>query len=455
METNKNIYSKNFTINCLWKIAILNLIFLFSLPVQSQEIYNKVIGSENLMDSKYWEYWNPQVQKSIDVNIERNRKSDAVFKIDDVAPGTEVEVVQTSHEFIFGGNIFLFDDLGTEESNSRYRGVFQNLFNAATIPFYWKTLEPEKGRTRYREESTYEYRRPPTDPVVDFCESNGVNMNGHTIIYGMRKWGHPVWMPEDREQMEIYFEQHIKELAARYKDRIHRWDVVNEPTDQANRGVMPDDYTFKSFTWADKYFLPNVKLNINDSNITWDMTMYRRYKEVIRNLISRGVVIDQVGLQMHVFNLEKIRKGDEYVTPDHILERLDYMSEVGLPIHISEVTIAAPDNGENGQKIQAVVARNFYRLLFSYENVMGITWWNVVDGGAAAGEPSYSGLLDENINSKLVYNVLEELINNEWKTSTKVRVEDDGTIRFRGFRGKYKISWKDKYGSWHTRNFLL
>ncbi len=61
-------------------------------------------------------------------------------------------------------------------------------------------------------------------------------------------------MPEDRKAMEPLFEKHVKELAERYGGRVQRWDVVNESIDQANRGLMPDDYTFKTFVWADKYF---------------------------------------------------------------------------------------------------------------------------------------------------------------------------------------------------------
>ncbi len=83
-------------------------------------------------------------------------------------------------------NCFLFGDLKTPEKNKRYAETFGTLFNAVTVPFYWKTLEPEQGKPRYTADSPYEYRRPPTDPVVAYMESRGVNINGHAIIYGMR-----------------------------------------------------------------------------------------------------------------------------------------------------------------------------------------------------------------------------------------------------------------------------
>ena len=54
----------------------------------------------------------------------------------------------------------------------------------------------------------------------------------------------------------------------------------------------------------------------------------------------------------------------------------------------SEVTDSAPDDTSVGHTVPAAIIRNLSRLLFSYPASMGITWWNVVDGGAASGESS-------------------------------------------------------------------
>lgn len=434
-------------------LLVFIILTLFCSCLSAQQETNKMV-----MNSNYWEFWNSEVQIKIDDDIENYRKADAILKFKDLPVGTEIKVEQLSHDFLFGGNIFLYGDCGTPEKNKRYEDTFGSLFNAATVPFYWKTLEQEQGKPRYKAGSSYEYRRPPTDPVVDFCESKGINMNGHAIIYGMRKWGHPTWMPEDRKKMEEHFEKHIGELAERYKDRIQRWDVVNEPTDQANRGIMPDDYTYKSFLWAMKYFPDSVKLNINDSDMHWDMTLYRRYLEIVRNLIDRGIRLDYVGMQMHIFNPEESRKianGADILTPKKIYERLDYMSEAERPLHVSEVTVSAPDNTEEGKIIQAKIAENLYRLWFSHEKVMGITWWNVVDGGAAQGEPSTSGIYDTAMNRKPVYDVLDKLINQEWKTSITLKTPEDGILKFRGFKGKYLVRWKDKSGKIQNADFYL
>ncbi len=413
-------------------------------------------NTNDVMSNAYRELWNDDIQKVIDQNIEKYRKADAFLNLETIPAGTSIEIEQISHSFLFGGNIFLFGHFDTPEKNKKYEDTYGNLFNAATIAFYWKTLEPEQGKPRYEANSPYEYRRPATDPVVQFCESKGINMNGHAIIYGMRRWGHPSWMPEDRKLMEPYFEAHVKELAERYKDRIQRWDVVNESIDQANRGLMPDDYTYKTFSWAMKYFPESVKFNINDCDMHWGPS--RRYVEIIRDLIDRNITIDNVGVQMHIFNpseSKEIANGKDILSPAKNYAVLDCLTDTERPIHISEVTVSAPDDSDNGKLIQAEIAKNLYRLWFSYPTVMGITWWNVVDGGAAPGEPSTSGLYNSKMEPKPVYYALDNLINHVWKTKITTKKKKNSEFNFRGFKGEYLVKWRDKKGTLHTKKFSL
>jgi hypothetical protein len=78
--------------------------------------------------------------------------------------------------------------------------------------------------------------------------------------------------------------------------------------------------------------------------------------------------------------------------------------------------------------------------------MMGITWWNVVDDCGAPGEPSVSGLFTRNMDPKQSFYALDNLINHEWKTNTIVKVGKNGDIKFRGFRGRYHITYMDKSG---------
>lgn len=413
------------------------------------------LSAQNVMSEEYRRLWNDSVQLTIEQNIEKYRKTDVEITLPDVKPGSAVTVEQLTSDFLFGSNIFLYGQLDTPQKNQRYADTFGQLFNQATIAFYWKTLEPEKGQLRFTADSPYEYRRPPTDPIVDFCQQKGIYMKGHAIIYGIRSWGHPTWMPEDRKEMEREFEIHVKTLAERYGNRIQNWDVVNECYDQANRGLMPDDYVYKTYRWAMQYFPQGVTFNTNECDMHWGPT--KRYVEIVRDLIDRGIQVDNCGVQMHIFNPEEalqIARGEnQSLSPQKLWATLDCLMETGRPTLISEVTISAPDDSEHGRAVQKELTKDLYRLWFSHPNVKGITWWNLIDGGAAPGEPSYSGLLDKDGNPKPSYQVLDSLINDEWKTRLELKADKKGRIAFRGFRGQYKITYKNLKGKIVTMDY--
>ena len=141
--------------------------FLHSVAVLAAICTRTALAQTNapVISDAYKALWDdPAAQARIEKGIRENRMAAAVLSLPSVKPGTEVTVEQTRHAFLFGGNTFLFGDLKTPEKNRRYAETFGTLFNAATVAFYWKTLEKEQGKPRFAEGSSYEYRRPPPDP---------------------------------------------------------------------------------------------------------------------------------------------------------------------------------------------------------------------------------------------------------------------------------------------------
>lgn len=460
------------TFNRILTIAVVGLVCALSASsFAQQEPSDSYKPNAAVMSPKYFEFWNADVQAKIDADIEKNRKANAVVELPASAAGAEIKVEQITHKFRFGSNMFVFGQLRTPELNDAYKSLYGDLWNSGTVAFYWKTLEFEQGRVRFEgnQYDTPEYwanskdpkqerhwRRPPTDRCVDFLNSKGLYVHGHAMIYGMRRWGHPDWAPEDRKELEKLFEEHIKLLCQRYGDRVQEWDVVNECIDQANRGIMPDDYTYKCFKWAEKYLPASVRLSTNECDMSWGPN--RRYVEIVRDLVDRGAKVDLMGVQKHFFNpkaVASIANGADSHTPAFMYSVLDCMAEAERPIHISEITIPVPTDDARGRDIQAVVAYNLYRLWFSYPNVEGITWWNSIDGGGAPGEPTTSGVLDVNGEKKPVYYALDQLINHDWKTNLTVKADETGTVTFRGFRGKYRLTWTDASGTVQTKEVVV
>lgn len=484
------------------------------------------ITETNVMSDAYWALWNEDVQKKIDQDIDRFRKADATVYLPGTDANTIINVEQISHDFIFGANIFNFNQLGTSERNKRYKDLFGSLFNSGTVAFYWGPFEQQPNRPRFREEfwdteefwngidnpkSQPHWRRPASDPVVEFLEDNDIRIHGHPMVWGSRRWQHPEWIfdhapdherkiierwggittttdggikpssdkmtqeykdltsaqiaaqiPEYTEKMQRIFDKRIHELSNHYGSRIHSWDIVNESaTDyslgvmepgekitKSHYGIMPGDYTYEAFKLAQKLLPDDVQLNINDYKND------QSYVDQTKDLMARGINIEILGSQLHFFNPQQaldIASGKPIETPEKVWAKMNTLSQAGLPIHLSEFTITAPGDDERGRNIQAVIARNLYRLWFSVENMMGITWWNIVDDCGAPGEPTTSGLFTRNMEPKPSYFALNKLINEEWKTNLELKANTSSQIKFRGFKGKYRITWRDASGESHEK----
>jgi GH35 family endo-1,4-beta-xylanase len=410
-----------------------------------------------MITSAYKKLWNdPALQSRIDEGIRQNRQSEATVetKSYDGKPlsGVSIRVQQQSSPFHFGANIFKLDDYPHAESNRRYEEAFCALFNGATVPFYWRTLEPEQGRPRYKATSKPRIvRRPPPDLVVEFCEKHGLRMHGHTLLWNFRKWSVPDWLPEDPDEARPFWEKRFREIGERYGHVIKNWDVVNEAAGFFDKPVekgsahypMFENYERKAFEWAARFMPDDCRLDINETTGAWDLKENGdRFTRLIEQLMRENARVGGIGLQFHLFSdadLHRALRG-ELFRPDELFKALDHYGQFGKPIHVSEITLTSPGNTLEGLEAQAEVARNFYRLWFSHHSVTGISWWNLPDGAAAQGEHRvYSGLLFEDLRPKPAYEVLKHLIHREWKTDLTGETDAEGKFHFQGFHGTYLV----------------
>ena len=308
---------------------------------------------------------------------------------------------------------------------------------------------------------------------------------GSSARFGYNKFWRKAWTEAFRKVTEEEVERNAPVFTARMREIFRKrvndvardfgavadsWDVVNESSlDWANYrksrtgrkvwrsryGLMPGDYPLHALLDAKAVFPRRAKLAINDYNIKDD------FLAQVKDLEQEGARIDIVGCQMHIFatnDCMRLARGSTnavwVATPGTIANRLDMMARTGKQLHISEVTIAAPGADRRSRDIQAILTRNIYRKWFSHPQVMGITWWNTVDGGGVKGEPLVSGLFTRDMRKKPAYHALDQLINREWMTRTAVPAKD-GAVSFRGFRGRYRISWFDAGGIRHEKTVVL
>lgn len=402
-------------------------------------------------------------EKRYTEGIEKHRKGDISITVKDQsgAPvkNAKIEIKQKSHEFKYGANIFMLDELESEEKNNKYKEIMADFGNMATLPFYWDALEPEKGKPRYDKNSKKIYRRPPIDLIIEFCEKHNIEPREHALAYDHF---FPAWLKDSSvEEVKDALENRCKEIADRYKDKIPTIEVTNEmfwPNGHTSFYKEPD-FVQWCFKTAEKYF-PKNQLVINEyTHACWLKRDEQSYPDIIENTLKNGARIDAIGMQYHMF----FKKDDEYketrqfYCPEQLYNQMDFYAKFGKPLQITEVTIPAYSWNDEDEEIQAKIIEILYKIWFSHESVEQIIYWNMIDGYAHVADATpekisetqgnmsvgenyfHGGLLRFDMTPKPAYYTIKNLFEKVWHTEENLLTDESGTINLKGFFGDYDI----------------
>lgn len=382
-----------------------------------------------------------------DARIQKHRTADAVVSLISKSggafpAGTKVRIEQTRHAFLFGSNVFNLGRLRTQQDNDTYARRFAELFNFATLAFYWWNYEPQRGQPNYERS-----RRS-----AEWCWEHGIVPKGHPLAWN---WVDPSWLPEDLDAVMQLQIDRISQCARHFKGQIQYWDVVNEAThydrpELKNRqavkltaaiakvGVGP--YVREAFRAA-RQASPQAKLIINDYRLDADFE-----NRVLKQLVDEKgePLYDVIGLQSH--------QHGGAMPIENVWATCERFGKYRKPLHWTETTFVSGEQGHNlaerrpgfqwqstpeGEKRQAEDVTRFYTLLFSHPAVEAITWWDFSDQGAWQRAPA--GLLRKDMSAKPAYEALLKLVKGKWWTRTDATVQQDGTLRFHGFYGEYRV----------------
>ena len=397
------------------------------------------------------DYVNDRVKNGIENNRKGYAHISVIDKNGEPVKNAQIKVVQKNHKFKHGANLFMLDELESEEKNKKYKDYFKDAFNIATVPFYWSDLEPERGKPRYDKDSPKVYRRPAPDLCIEFCEKNGIEPREHALAYDHF---FPEWLDKnDVIAAKKELERRYAEISQRYADKIPTIEVTNETFWPQGKTALyeENDFVEYCFKLAEKYF-PHNKLSINEYSGVWCGPIRNRvyYYSQIERAIRNGARIDAVGMQYHMFNRleDEYKATREHYDPVRLFNVLDKYSEFGLPIQITEVTIPAYTQEAEDEELQAEIIKQLYSIWFSHKNVEQIIYWNLVDGYAAfakqgdmaSGENYYrGGLIRFDFTPKPAYYMVKDLFTKEWITNADVVTDDAGKCGFKGFYGEYDV----------------
>lgn len=255
-------------------------------------------------------------------------------------------------------------------------------FNSITAENYmkWGVLAPNVGR--------YDFRR--ADALAAFAGSRGVRLRGHTLIWRDQQpadlRAQALAAADPAAHMRRLFEEHIGTVVGRYRDQIESWDVVNEPLAALGSSVdrnlfvrtLGDDYIDVAFALA-READPDALLFLNEFFLVHDAADSRvaAFRELVVDLLERGVPIDGVGIQGHFYGL--LAERPERAALEGMLRSF---AELGLLVEITELDISINyfKDDPDPWLSQARAYADVFAACLAVEGCRGITTWGMHDG---------------------------------------------------------------------------
>lgn len=190
----------------------------------------------------------------------------------------------------------------------------------------------------------------------------------------------PDWVREvtEPDELRTVMREHLETLAGRYRDGVDRLTVVNEPLDNEGdlevqnhfRQVLGDDYIAEAFAIAAEVW-PEASLILNENLVEYSPAKADGLVALVEDLQARGVPVDGVGLQMHLFIGEP-----DWALLDDTMARLDALE---VDIAVTELDVPLLDPGDT-LELQAEWARRVVAACLAVGRCSSITFWGFDDG---------------------------------------------------------------------------
>ncbi|WP_078552297.1 endo-1,4-beta-xylanase [Bacillus alkalicellulosilyticus] len=369
--------------------------------------------------------------------------------------GKEVELNLTNHKFLFGCGAFdavpVASKLGTPEQLAfleQKLDLFLDVFNSATLPFYWDRFEPERGKPLTKE----------LQAAARWLKDKNVAVKGHPLVW------HTLAAPwlldmSNEEILKAQFDR-IERDVTDFKGLVDTWDVINEVVimpifDKYDNGITRISKELGRVGIIKEMFAKTKECNPNATLLLNDFNTSINYEILIDGCLQAGVPIDVIGIQSH--------QHQGYWGREKLEEVLDRFSHFGLPLHFTENTITSghlmpaeiedlndyqipdwPSTPEHEER-QAREMEEMYTILFNHPLVESITNWEINDEGPWLGAPA--GFLRKDNSPKPSYHAIKKLIKEDWSTNVTVKTDDNGVLSFEGILGEYELVSEGKKAS--------
>lgn len=223
-------------------------------------------------------------------------------------------------------------------SEAEYSATLAREFNMieAENVMKWGAIRPNRATFNFG----------PGDEVVAFARAHKMKVRGHTLLWSEYN---PAWLSKENftpEQLNTILREHITKVMKHYAGKVFAWDVVNESF-LADGTIEPSvwydgpgigfkgkgtAYIEQAFRWA-READPKALLFYNDYDTEAINAKSDAIYEMVKDFKRRGVPIDGVGIQAHIFKLDP----KEF---ESIKANIARLAALGIEVHITEMDVA-------------------------------------------------------------------------------------------------------------------
>jgi endo-1,4-beta-xylanase len=289
----------------------------------------------------------------------------------------------------------------------QYSSVVDRHFNYLTAEYEmkWATVGPGAGV----------YNFGPGDAIAAYADAHGMRVKGHALVW---HGSVPAWVNAlSAADLKTAVATYIRAVAEHYRGRVLAWDVVNEAVaddgsglrDTVFRQKLGDAYIADAFRAA-RAADPGALLFYNDYSGEGLNAKSNRIYELMRSLLSQGVPIDGIGLQMHVSATGRPSDAS-------IASNMRRLADLGLLVNISEMDVRIASLSVTTQMrldVQKGVYHDIVAICVAEPRCHAVTFWGFTDAHSwidAQFGPDDPLLFDEQYAPKpAFYGVLDALL---------------------------------------------
>lgn len=397
--------------------------------VQSVEISNLELilnpDASNLPPRELYPGSEPHAQwrREAQERIEQYRKGDLTLNLRhaDGSPAVDatVSIVEKRSAFQWGTCVVAARLLDASPDGEKYRDFIENYCDIVVFENDLKWFAWQNARARER-----------VDQALQWLERHNIAVRGHCLVWPSWRNSNPMWKDaaESPEKLRKLINEHILEEASQLQGRLVDWDVVNEPYDNRDIWQILGKSELASWYKLARQADPNARLYLNDYGILSAEGLDRRkhdfYYQTAQELLNAGAPLGGLGMQGHF--------GYPFTPPERMLEILNRMAELNLPIAITEHDVDTQD-----EELHAQFTRDFMTVAFSCPAVDKFLLWGFWE--RAHWRPN-AALYTSDWQLKPAGEVFTTLVGQTWRTNLETKTNSDGVCQQRVFLGDYEIT---------------